>query len=100
MVMATGREITLDDFPVELKKETSKCADSDWKELLRRDINQRLNRGETRILDELYPLFEQLALTVALEKTGGKKKEAADLLGWGRNTLTRKMKEFERLGVS
>ena len=100
MVMATGREITLDDFPVELKKETSKCADSDWKELLRRDINQRLNQGETRIFDELYPLFEQLALTVALEKTGGKKKEAADLLGWGRNTLTRKMKEFERLGAS
>ncbi len=101
MVMATGREITLDDFPVELKAERSnKCADSDWKVALRDDVNQRLDQGKTRIFDELYPLFESIALYAALDKTGGRKKEAADLLGWGRNTLTRKMKEFEGLDLS
>ncbi|RTZ67528.1 MAG: nitrogen regulation protein NR(I), partial [Aquificaceae bacterium] len=101
MVMATGREITLDDFPDELKTEVSnKCADHDWKVALREEVNHRLNRGETRIFDELYPLFESVALNAALEKTGGRKKEAADLLGWGRNTLTRKMKEFDGLDLS
>ena len=101
MVMATGREITLDDLPIELKADVSnKCPDNDWKLALREDINRRLNQGDTRLFDDLYPLFENIALTTALEKTGGRKKEAADLLGWGRNTLTRKMKEFERLDLS
>jgi len=100
MVMATGHEITLDDFPAELKAEASKKqTNNDWQAVLRSEINQRLDNGNTRIFDELYPLFENIALKVALEKTGGKKKEAADLLGWGRNTLTRKMKEFESLGL-
>jgi two-component system nitrogen regulation response regulator GlnG len=55
---------------------------------------QRLNRGDTRILDEVAPIFESIALNAALQKTSGRKKDAADLLGWGRNTLTRKLKEL------
>lgn len=100
MVMATGREITLDDFPTELKDEaSSKGRGGEWEVVLKEHIDNRLNKGEKRIFDELYPLFENIALKAALEKTRGKKKEAADLLGWGRNTLTRKLKEFDRLGL-
>jgi two-component system nitrogen regulation response regulator GlnG len=97
IVMATGREITLEDLPVELKSEVIKhpVSDSGWEGLLQQEIQQRLENGETRILDQLTPLFETVALQTALEKTSGKKKEAADLLGWGRNTLTRKMHDLE-----
>ncbi|MCK5813963.1 MAG: nitrogen regulation protein NR(I) [Cocleimonas sp.] len=98
MVMATGHEITLDDLPADLKEEMEySVVQTGWESKLKQDIQQRLERGELRILDQLTPLFEGIALKVALEKTAGKKKEAADLLGWGRNTLTRKMKE---LGLS
>jgi two-component system nitrogen regulation response regulator GlnG len=96
MLMATGREITLEDLPTDLKSETIKqsVTDSGWESLLQQDIQQRLEKGETRILDQLTPLFESIALQAALQKTQGKKKEAADLLGWGRNTLTRKMHDL------
>ncbi len=95
MVMATGHEITLDDLPADLKTEATPIeTHADWEGELKHHIVQCLGRGETRILDRLTPLFETIALKVALDKTAGRKKEAADLLGWGRNTLTRKMKEF------
>ena len=98
MVMATGHEITLDDLPVDLKTETAPIeTQANWENELKHYIAQCLDRGEVRILDQLTPAFETVALKVALDKTAGRKKEAADLLGWGRNTLTRKMKE---LGLS
>ncbi len=93
-VMATGQEITLEDLPPDLRDSHNKT-DIDWEKLLFQNMMQRLNRGETRILDALTPKFESIALAAALEKTEGRKKDAAELLGWGRNTLTRKLKEFE-----
>ena len=93
-VMATGREIKMEDLPQDLKDSQNK-SDIDWESLLYQNMLQRLNRGESRILDEVTPKFESIALSAALEKTGGRKKEAADLLGWGRNTLTRKLKELD-----
>ena len=92
-VMATGREITLDDLPQEIKSHEQKST-NDWESLLQQYMMQRLNRGDTRILDDITPVFERIALDTALQKTGGRKKDAADLLGWGRNTLTRKLKEL------
>lgn len=93
-VMAAGNEITLDDLPLDIKDEDNK-KDVDWEKLLFQNFMQRLNRGETRVLDDMSPKFERIALNAALEKTGGRKKDAAELLGWGRNTLTRKLKELE-----
>ena len=93
-VMAAGREITMEDLPQDLK-DSATNGDSDWEKLLYQNIMQRLNRGDKRILDEVTPKFEAIALNAALEKTGGRKKDAADLLGWGRNTLTRKLKELD-----
>ena len=92
-VMATGHEITLDDLPQDLKSSDADTNNS-WESLLHQNMMQRLNRGDKRILDEVTPLFESIALNAALQKTGGRKKDAADLLGWGRNTLTRKLKEL------
>lgn len=93
-VMATGQEITIEDLPSDLRDSDNK-ADIDWEKLLFKNMIQRLNRGETRILDDVTPKFESIVLAAALEKTGGRKKDAAELLGWGRNTLTRKLKELK-----
>ena len=93
-VMATGQEITLEDLPPDLRDDHNKN-EIDWEKLLFQNMMQRLNRGETRILDAVTPKFESIALAAALEKTGGRKKDAAELLGWGRNTLTRKLKELD-----
>jgi two-component system nitrogen regulation response regulator GlnG len=43
------------------------------------------------------PRFEKIVIEVALARTGGRRRDASELLGWGRNTLTRKMKD---LGMS
>jgi two-component system nitrogen regulation response regulator GlnG len=93
-VMATGHEITLDDLPHDLK-EAADNNDQSWQVLLQQNIMQRLKRGDSRILDDITPLVESIALKEALQKTSGRKKDAAELLGWGRNTLTRKLKEFD-----
>ena len=93
-VMASGREITMDDLPPELLCVEEVAPVGDWRTLLRHEIQHRLNSGESRILDDLTPEFERLALEMALQKTAGRKKDAAELLGWGRNTLTRKLKDI------
>ena len=53
-----------------------------------------LTRGERGILDRLSQDFERALITQALIHTGGRRIEAAQLLGWGRNTLTRKIQEL------
>jgi two-component system nitrogen regulation response regulator GlnG len=50
--------------------------------------------GDAGILETALPAFEEILIQVALEHTGGRRQEAAKLLGWGRNTLTRKIKEL------
>ena len=68
--------------------------DVDWESPLRRWAEQKLANGDTDILKQASQVFEQALLESALEATGGRKQEAAKLLGWGRNTLTRKLKAF------
>ncbi len=58
------------------------------------DIGSRLAKGENRVLDQIMPAFERTVIERALAHTGGKRIEAAELLGWGRNTLTRKIQEL------
>jgi len=45
------------------------------------------------LLDAAVPRFEQVMIETALNASGGRRQDAARLLGWGRNTLTRKIKE-------
>ena len=69
----------------------------DWQTALRLWAKQQLAQGETDILKSAARQFEKTLLECALEATQGRKRDASVLLGWGRNTLTRKMKE---LGMS
>ena len=66
----------------------------DWQEQLRLWAKQQLSQGETDILKNAARTFEKTLLDCALEATRGRKQDAARLLGWGRNTLTRKLKEL------
>jgi len=94
-VMSPGQEIHLEDLPPELKaKQEVISTDEDWVSPLRRWADQRLNRGDENLLDQAVPDFERVMIESALKKTGGHRQEAARLLGWGRNTLTRKIKEL------
>jgi DNA-binding NtrC family response regulator len=66
----------------------------DWQAQLRLWAKQELSKGETEILKTAAKIFEKTLLDCALEQTRGRKRDAARLLGWGRNTLTRKLKEL------
>ena len=65
-----------------------------WDELLGQWAVQKLKNGEMKILDIATPMFERTLINAALQQTRGRKRHAAELLGWGRNTLTRKLKEL------
>ncbi len=97
-VMASGREVHVQDFPPELLESKDQEAPSgDWDKALRQWADQSLARGQKDILSEAVPTFERALIETALKHTAGRKRDAALLLGWGRNTLTRKLKE---LGMS
>jgi len=97
-VMSPGQEVHLEDLPPELKRgDSSDTHDDNWQQPLRLWAERALIRGEIALLEEAIPNFERTLIEVALEQSGGHRQEAARLLGWGRNTLTRKIKE---LGVA
>ncbi|WP_348654073.1 sigma 54-interacting transcriptional regulator [uncultured Psychrobacter sp.] len=62
-----------------------------WQQALADWAKQSLQAGETDILQLATPEFERVLLREALSHSGGRKLAAAQLLGWGRNTLTRKL---------
>ncbi len=117
-VMVTGREIFPEDLPAELRQLHQQEHDQllispsndkvvtnthvaispdQWDGLLRQWAKQKLLAGEQQLLETALPLFERTMINAALDYSHGRKRHAAELLGWGRNTLTRKLKE---LGIS
>ena len=94
-VMASGREVHIDDLPPELKEHEEQNVNAlDWTNGLRLWADKQLMLGNKSILDEITPIFEKTMIDSALKHSAGGKREAAILLGWGRNTLTRKLKQF------
>lgn len=95
-VMASGREIHMSDLPPELSPESVSPMDNagqSWEDGLQSWADKQLSLGKEDILAEIQPRVEQILINAALKKTNGKRQEAAKLLGWGRNTLSRKIKE-------
>lgn len=94
-VMASNREVRIDDLPPELMEHQAQSSNArDWTHLLEEWAGQELNLGHKAILDQATPEFERTMIRVALKHTLGRRRDAALLLGWGRNTLTRKIKEL------
>ncbi|MEZ9575096.1 nitrogen regulation protein NR(I) [Vibrio sp. 10N.261.55.F4] len=96
-VMASGSEILPSDLPPELLEEkvvTTSGTGDNWQQLLANWAKCALDSGEKELLTYALPEFERILLEAALNHTNGHKQDAAKVLGWGRNTLTRKLKEL------
>lgn len=97
-VMAAGNEVVMEDLPPELKNQAEASPVSNanvaeaWQPALHAWASRRLSAGVQDLLADAMPVFEKTMIEVALDATDGHKQEAARLLGWGRNTLTRKIK--------
>ncbi len=99
-IMAPAQTIELEDLPREMLDTGTAAAVNerlghDWELALRRWAEQQLASSGKPILDDAVPKFERTMILVALAKTNGRRHDAARLLGWGRNTLTRKIKELD-----
>ena len=96
-VMAPGQTVDADQLPAETRTTAHTLKEDDWHLQLKRIAEKKLALNETDLLSCLGHTFERTLLETALKYTGGHKQEAARRLGWGRNTLARKLKE---LGVA
>jgi len=97
-VMAPGQVVDVKDLPPEVRGDSQSSAaspESDWRRALEREVTARLARGESGVADPLTRDFETALIVKALAHTGGRRIEAATLLGIGRNTLTRKIQELK-----
>lgn len=96
-VMTSGNTVHISDLPPELLSNKLAGSDEntgDWKQLLKLRVQQQLLAGENGLASSIIAEVEKILIEAALQKTGGRKNDAAQLLGWGRNTLTRKIKEL------
>jgi two-component system nitrogen regulation response regulator GlnG len=93
-VLAPGREVHVADLPSELATPAAAPAEGEWAQALAGWAERHAQSGTAPLLDAAQPQFERVLIRAALKRTGGHRQEAAKLLGWGRNTLTRKLKEL------
>jgi two-component system nitrogen regulation response regulator GlnG len=94
-VLAPGGEIRLEDLPTEIRGASAVADAEGWPQVLAAWAEaESLRRDAAPLLDTALPEFERTLIRVALRHTSGHRQEAAKLLGWGRNTLTRKLKEL------
>ncbi len=93
-VMASGQEVRIEDLPSELRQQEVHAHSDDWEVTLKQWVDLHLARGDRGLLTQAVPRMERIMIEGALKYTGGRRQDAAKLLGWGRNTLTRKIKEL------
>src|SRR5205085_7181691 len=97
-VMAPGQVVDVKDLPPEVRGDPAASAAleyGDWRRVLEREVAARLAQGESDIAGPLTRDFETVLIMKALQHTGGRRIEAAGLLGIGRNTLTRKVQDLK-----
>ena len=94
-VMGSGSQILVSDLPPELQEKSAKTnTEKSWQDSLAKWAKKELQFGQQQILNTALPAFEKIMIEAALKHTHGRRREAAELLGWGRNTLTRKINEL------
>jgi two-component system nitrogen regulation response regulator GlnG len=95
-VLAPGSEVHTEDLPAEILGVTAADDGASWTDaLLRWADAEAVRQAAPPLLDTALPEFERTLIRCALKRTQGHRQEAAKLLGWGRNTLTRKLKELD-----
>jgi two-component system nitrogen regulation response regulator GlnG len=95
--LSAGSELRLEDLPPEITGAAVDNGAGDWTDSLTQWANTQGPKPAKPWLEVALPAFETTLINAALKATQGHKQEAAKLLGWGRNTLTRKLQE---LGLS
>jgi two-component system nitrogen regulation response regulator GlnG len=93
-VMAPGQQIEINDLPPDLREVTPSSQTEDWESALAAEVDRQLSREPGAVHDTLNRVFERILITRALAHTGGRRIEAAQALGIGRNTITRKIQEL------
>lgn len=93
-VMVPGQVIEVSDLPSELCEPGESVHSESWQKALDQNLARALARDEPALGERLQREFEKTLILRALQHTGGRKAEAAQKLGWGRNTLTRKIQEL------
>jgi two-component system nitrogen regulation response regulator GlnG len=94
-VLAPGAEIQVEDLPLEYH--TRPPSSTDWVQLLSDWADRQVVSGKLAVLDGAQSQFERALICAALRRTQGARGDAARLLGWGRNTLTRKLRHLDLL---
>ncbi|MGB6450107.1 MAG: nitrogen regulation protein NR(I) [Steroidobacteraceae bacterium] len=93
-VLAPGTEIGAEDLPAEITADATEATEVDWAKALASWAERQALVGKRPLLLDAQPEFERVLIRAALKRTQGHRQDAAKLLGWGRNTLTRKLKEL------
>ena len=93
-VMAPGQVVDITDLPQELREQTPREAGTDWKLALGAEADRLLASRPGKVWDDLARIFESTLIRHALVASAGRRVEAAQLLGIGRNTITRKIQEL------
>jgi two-component system nitrogen regulation response regulator GlnG len=93
--LAPGEEIQVEDIPLEYH--TRPPSNTDWLQLLADWADRQVVSGKRAVLDGAQLQFERTLICAALRRTQGSRGDAAKLLGWGRNTLTRKLRHIDVL---
>jgi two-component system nitrogen regulation response regulator GlnG len=94
-VMSSATELHIEDLPADLAPSADNLPADNWQEALQQWAKTQMQENQTGIAKHATEQFERTLINCALATTGNRKQEAAILLGWGRNTLTRKMKEYD-----
>lgn len=93
-VMAPGQLVEQADLPPELREAVPSNGSASWEEALEGEVDRLLGRGVGEVHEVLVQTFERILISRALTHTGGRRIEAAQALGIGRNTITRKIQEL------
>lgn len=93
-VMAPGQQVEVGDLPSELREAPPQMLVGDWEKALEGEVDRLLARGVPDVHGLLSQTFERILISRALAHTGGRRIEAAQALGIGRNTITRKIADL------
>jgi len=99
-VMAPGNVVHLDDLPPDLRHQPAtpvpprQTGEEDWRPQLARWATRELTEGRRDVAKRAIIDAERILIRTALKHTRGRRQDAARLLGYGRNTLTRKINEL------
>ena len=98
-VMAPGQSVDIPDLPAELRDEPRRDLPANWSAALAGEADRLLGSAPGAVFDKLTRQFEATLIRRALNASGGRRIDAAQLLGIGRNTITRKIQELGLDGV-